>query len=199
MAVLVEGFSVIVRRDAIERKYPAGWDAFAGDVPNGTLCADEKIARVGFMTWDDTKHYIAFLERRGLVYLRDNKGIDITIACQRGTHLTMCDWISFRMRAVGLDGQILICRFHDKALRAAGLDGDPRTEPVATPKRWFYERSLSRAFGYVPEGRSKERLRLLGTTGGLDIYKDLETGKTVFVGRTGRRTTFLVKPFGPPR
>ena len=187
MAVLVEGFSVIVRRDAIERTYPGRWDAFAREVPNQTLCADEKIARVGFMAWDDMKHYIAFLESRGLVYLRDGKGIDITIARPRGEVATPCDWISFRVRPVGSQGgQIFICRFHDKALWKAGLDGDPRTEPVATPRGWLYEQSLSRDFGFVPEGRLKEHLRFLGTMSGMDVYEDLETGKTVYVGRSGR-------------
>ena len=49
MAVLVEGISVIVRRDAIESKYDGGWDTFVDNVPNATLCADDEIARVGFM------------------------------------------------------------------------------------------------------------------------------------------------------
>jgi hypothetical protein len=84
-------------------------------------------------------------------------------------------------------GKILICRFHDKALWAAGLDGDPRTEPVGTPRGWSYEQSLSRDFGFVPEGRLKERLRFVGTTGGMDIYEDLETGRTVYVGRSGTK------------
>ena len=183
MAVLVEGFSVIVRRDAIEQKYPGGWEAFARDVPNQTLCADQKIARVGFMAESD----IAFLEGRGLVFLRDGKGVDITIASQRGAPMTACDWISFRMRPVGSQGGLIfICRFHDKALWKAGLDGDPRTEPVATPKGWSYEQSLSRDFGFVPDSRSEERLRFLGTMGNMDLYEDIETGKTVYVGRTGR-------------
>jgi hypothetical protein len=34
MAVLVEGISVIVRRDAIERKLKGGWATFVGAVPN---------------------------------------------------------------------------------------------------------------------------------------------------------------------
>jgi hypothetical protein len=135
MAVLVEGFSVIVRRDAIERKYPGGWDAFAREVPNQTLSMDEKIARVGFMHSGDMRAYIGFLEHRGLVFLRDKKAVDITVASQRGSPMTACDWISFCMRGVGSQGAtILISRFYDKVLWKAGLDGDSRTEPVATPR-----------------------------------------------------------------
>ena len=48
MAVLVEAISVIARRSAIESKYQGGWPTFTSDVPNATLCSDEKIARVGF-------------------------------------------------------------------------------------------------------------------------------------------------------
>ena len=186
MAVLVEGFSVIVRRDAIARKYPGGWDAFARDVPNRTLCADERIARVGFMNSGDMRAYIGFLERRGLVHLRDEKAVDVTIASQQGSHVTMCDWISFFARSVGSQGEtIFVGRYYDKALWKAGLDGDSRTEPVATPAGWSYERSLSRDFGYAAGRGLKERLRFLGTMGGMDVYEDLETGKTVYVGRTG--------------
>ena len=57
MAVLVEGISVIIRRRVIEEKFPGGWDAFVEDVPNETLCADDELARVGFMSPDDVKAY----------------------------------------------------------------------------------------------------------------------------------------------
>jgi len=46
MTVLVEGISVIIKREVIERKFPGGWQDFVKDVPNQTLCADDELARI---------------------------------------------------------------------------------------------------------------------------------------------------------
>ena len=69
MAVLVEGFSVIVRRDSIESKYAGGWKAFLTDVPNATLCSDDELARVGFMDRNAVEAYVGHLERMGLLLM----------------------------------------------------------------------------------------------------------------------------------
>jgi hypothetical protein len=55
MTVLVEAISVIIRRKAIDKNFPGGWDDFVKDVPNQTLCADDKLAQVGFMSPQDAK------------------------------------------------------------------------------------------------------------------------------------------------
>ena len=55
MAVLVEAISVIVRAAAIHQKYPGGWEAFKRIIPNQTLCADNELVRIGFMTPDDVE------------------------------------------------------------------------------------------------------------------------------------------------
>ena len=83
MAVLVEAISVIVRRDAIESKYLGGWDAFEKDSPNATLCADEHLARVGFMTPVDVESFIKYLVSYGLVFLDSGKAKDIVVADQQ--------------------------------------------------------------------------------------------------------------------
>ena len=51
MAVLVEGISAIVRADRLEGFET--WEAFKEIVPNGTLCADGELVRVGFMSPDE--------------------------------------------------------------------------------------------------------------------------------------------------
>lgn len=50
MAVLVEGISAVIRRKAIDAKLAGGWPRFVAEVPNATLCADDNLARVGFMS-----------------------------------------------------------------------------------------------------------------------------------------------------
>jgi hypothetical protein len=53
MAILVEGFSVIVRKEALERNFPSGLDAYQRQRPNETYCYNDKLCRVGFMTQDE--------------------------------------------------------------------------------------------------------------------------------------------------
>ncbi len=95
MAVLVEGISVIIRREAIAEKFPGGWDAFVCDVPNRTLCADDKLTRIGFMSPEDVKAYVEDLERHGLIYLENENAIDLVVVDQIRGPTTQCEWIEF--------------------------------------------------------------------------------------------------------
>ena len=58
MAVLVEAISVVVRRVAIDRAFDDGWKAFVSRVPNATLCADDQLARVGFMDLKAVENFL---------------------------------------------------------------------------------------------------------------------------------------------
>ena len=79
MAVLVEAISVVVRRDAIDSRLSGGWRNFLDIVPNNTLCLDEDIARVAFMTPPDVEAFISHLESGGLTFLRDGQSVDIAV------------------------------------------------------------------------------------------------------------------------
>src|SRR5665213_1450094 len=95
MAVLVEATSVIVRRSAIEAHYAGGWQAFVADVPNGTACWDDDIARVGFMSPVDAEAYILQLEKAGLTFLRDDNALDIAVANQQDGLEFPAKWLQF--------------------------------------------------------------------------------------------------------
>ena len=58
MPVLVEAISVIIKVEAIQSKFPGGWNGFENVVPNQTLCSDGEIARVGFMDPADAESFI---------------------------------------------------------------------------------------------------------------------------------------------
>ena len=45
---------------------------------------------------------------------------------------------------------------------------------------------MTRDFGYVPPGQLEKRLQFMGTLDGLEVYEDLATGKTVYIGRSWR-------------
>lgn len=66
MTVLIEAISVVIRADRLLDVYPGGWDAFRNDVPNATMCADNELVRVGFMTPQDVEDYVGKLSDIGL-------------------------------------------------------------------------------------------------------------------------------------
>lgn len=174
MAVLVEAISVILRADAVLRVFNDDWEAFMALVPNDTLCADGELVRVGFMTPDDTEAWIAGLERRGLVYLREGRAVDLVVVDQLRGPVAPCDWLEFG-------------HMHDDAagvsVAAARLAGGAETSLVSPPG-WEYERSLSRSFGFVPNEAADRSLIFLRHENGLDVYLNTLTGEEVYVGRS---------------
>jgi hypothetical protein len=83
MPVLVEAISVIIRIQSIRDKYPGGWEDFVRKVPNRTLCNDDELARVGFMSPNDCESFVQSLNSAGLVYLKDDTCQDIAVADQQ--------------------------------------------------------------------------------------------------------------------
>jgi hypothetical protein len=178
MAVLAEGISVIVRADSIEAKFAGGWDAFMGWVQNSTLCADSEVARVGFMSPDDTKSFIDELEERGLQYLESGHAIDIVVSDQQRGLAAPCNWAEFgRIPWEGDDTRMV------PAVRLLGS----QVLELMTPDGWTYEESLSHRFASAETGRVPEYLDYLRTENGLDVYRDLRTGKEVYIPEQRRK------------
>jgi hypothetical protein len=173
MPVLVEGISVVVRRDVIARRYPGGWDAFVRDAPNRTLCADPELARLGFMVPADVEEFVTRLASHGIRFKEAGKALDLVVVDQMNGPTTPCDWIEL--------GRIALQQGRVGACRLAGSS----VVDLATPEGWAIERSLSARFGFVPTGTEKEAMRFLRHENGLDVYEDLQTGREVYIGRTG--------------
>lgn len=175
MAVLIEAISVVVRADALLKKYPGGWGAFEKAAPNQTLCADGEIVRVGFMTPVDVESFIKSLQHAGLEFLRDGRAIEIAVVDQMRGPTSQCDWLEFGHMNLGDNGpRIAACR----------LAGSSVLE-VVLPPEWKPEDSLSSSFGFVPLEHAKKGLKYLRHENGLDVYLSSVTGKEVYVGRTG--------------
>ena len=176
MAVLVEAISVVIRRSAIEALYPGGWDSFAANAPNSTLCADRRLARVGFMQPTDVEAFIRELERTGFVYREGGAAKDLAVLDQQRGSAVPCPWIEFGHIELAPGQRVAVCR----------EVGD--TENImASPDSWKYEGSLSETFGFVPTSEEDKSLRFLRHEAGLDVYLNEVTGDEVFVGRTGER------------
>ena len=95
MAVLVEGLSVLVRKDSIRDKMIGGEARFKLLIPNNTFCEDDDLARVGFMHPDDVRAFIDELINVGLAWLTDDKFVDIAVCDQQKGCTLNCDWIEF--------------------------------------------------------------------------------------------------------
>ena len=95
MAVLIEAISVIIKRDAILRAFSENWNEFVQFAPNNTLCADDEIARVGFMTPVDVEKFTNQLESKGIKFLENGRAIEIAIVDQFNGIISNCDWIEF--------------------------------------------------------------------------------------------------------
>ena len=178
MAILIEAISVVIKRSAIDKKFPGGWDGFVKDSPNQTLCADSSLARVGFMSPVDVESYVKHLEENGFIYLQNNEAIDLVVVDQQRGLSANCTWVEFGH--VNLDG--------DASKRVAGCQVvDGVDEPLLTPDGWEYESSLSQTFAFAPTEHVGKSLEFLRHENGLDVYFNKLTREEVYLGRTGEK------------
>ena len=185
MAVLVEAISVIVRRDAVNARFSGGWRGFLACVPNSSLCTDEDLARVGFMSPPDIEEFVRHLERGGLTFLHNGQAVDIVVVDQMRGPTVPVDWLEFARISFDETGnKVAACWLFEGPRIAAGIHMPAKGITIATPDGWTYENSLSANFKFVENEEMQEKLKFLRQEQGTDVYLDLATGKEVFVGRT---------------
>lgn len=175
MAVLIEAISVVVRADRILSKFPGSWEAFKRIVPNKTLCSDNELVRVGFMTPDDTRAFVGVLVNHGLTYVEDSRAADLVVVDQRQGFIVPCDWAEF--------GHIHWQGNPSTPVAACRLV-ESKESSLFTPDGWEYPNSLSSRHEFVESNQVQDRLEFVRQENGVDVYRDLETGKEVYVGRT---------------
>jgi hypothetical protein len=187
MAVLLEGFGVVVRNATLGEKYPGGQAAYAADCPNATLCSDGVLTRVGFMHPDDVEKFVTRLAGLGFVVRGRDGFAEVAVATPAtGPGNRLCDWLEV---GPGPDG-----------VRIAWLAG---TEPgeMALPEG----RTAARPLGFVTTEEARRFLTHVRTEGGVDVFVDSRDGKEYYVGRTRskeptaeelyRRGAGLLKPY----
>jgi len=173
VAVLIEALSVIVRVDSILKAFSGDWNAFMAIVPNRTLCSDNEIVRIGFMTPKDVEPFVSKLQSFGLEFLRNDVAIDIVVADQMSGLLSKCSWLEFgHVNINSGKSRISTCRLAGSQIMM-----------VATPEDWKFEESLSSTFSFVPN-EHVDKMQFLRYENGLDVYFDPLTGKESYVGRT---------------
>ncbi len=183
MAVLVEAFSVIVRRDAIDQKLWGGWAEFVGLVPNQTLCYDKELARVGFMAPRDVQAFIEQLQQGGLTFENEGKAQDMAVVDQLHGSSLPVDWLEIARIPFGEAGEVAACWLYEGPRTAGGIDMPASEFLLVTPEGWSYEQSLSADYKFVPNGQVEQELEFLRNEDCVDVYMDRSTGREVFVGR----------------
>lgn len=177
MAVLIEANSVVIRLETIAEKYPGGVDQYIKDCPDGTLCKDDSIVRVGFMSPFDTGAFIEDLKRLGFKYIEDEEFVEIAVVLQFIGLLRPCNWLEIvSVKIFKGNMKLSMCQIKGGAL-----------EYVDLPHGWSYENSLSKSNRFFTSETMDKRMIFLDHTDGVDAYLDVLTGEQHFITRTSRR------------
>ena len=185
MAVLIEAISVVIKRSVIDDKYPGGIEGFKRDAPNKTFCADEHLARIGFMSPVDVKAYCKELASHGFIYHVDQVPEDFVVIDQQSGPVVPCEWVVVWTAFLEAEEirKIMLCAVPEEFDR---LSQD--TNVFEEPNGWKWEGSLSQTFAFAPSEEVDKSFTYLGHDNGLDVYFNDLSGKLNYVGRTGEIT-----------
>lgn len=176
MSLLAEGISVVIKRVAVDKKYTGGWVGFVKDDPNETLCYDNNIVRIGFMSPFDVGDYIERLEDYGFQYMVNEDAVDMVVVDQLRGLCSQCHWLEVIHFFIDDDRK--------KRVTACHIVGEDSRD-MYTPGDWDFEGSLSNQYMFVPCGQEDKSLKYLAYVNGLDVYLNLMTSEKVYIGRTG--------------
>ncbi|MEI7498336.1 MAG: hypothetical protein WCK11_03580 [Candidatus Falkowbacteria bacterium] len=171
MAVLVEGISVIIKNEAIE-KYFGTVDDFVARAPNQTACCDQFITRIGFMSPSDTGFFVRTLEKIGFAHLLQDQAADFLLVDQVTGPTSGFDWCEFKK--IEIDGhEIIFCKY------LTDTDGT-----LHFPSQWNFEQSLYNKSYKIGMEEIQNKMQCIGVDGHVEVWEDKETGQQFYIGRT---------------
>ncbi|PKO33648.1 MAG: hypothetical protein CVU34_11885 [Betaproteobacteria bacterium HGW-Betaproteobacteria-7] len=91
MAILLEGYSLVFRIDAIEQKYPGGTHGLVYDWNNGSWCSDGSLGRISYYAKDDAFCCLLALADRGL-NIASTHAEDVALILHGGHPWAPCLW-----------------------------------------------------------------------------------------------------------
>ncbi len=99
MAVILEFFNLIIRRDRIEALLPGGWPQYLAEYGDPLpFWADDDLVRWGAMSSADIKRLVEHWTNRGLVSNLDRQqgtSADMVVhACYAESSIEGCDWLA---------------------------------------------------------------------------------------------------------
>ncbi|MDA8107304.1 MAG: hypothetical protein M0015_01575 [Betaproteobacteria bacterium] len=143
MAVLIEAICVVARRDAIAARLAGGWEAFVAAAAGGTLCADDELARVSFLSPREAEAFVGKLEAQGLRLEEAGRALDMAVVDQIGGFTLPCAWAEFGEVDTGGGKWVAACRRLGSTQAA-----------IVTPEGWTYQGSLSQRTGRLVMGQA---------------------------------------------
>jgi len=161
MAIAIEGFTVVAKRDLVLPLLDAG----ALSAPNSTAIADDDLWRCSFMSQSDAVDFLRTLRAAGL---NTSQGPDSDVVLVNELDCSIdpyCEWL-------------LTARW-DTAVIAWLAGSTPKT--VAAREGW--DPSVGSGLTMLPADH-KQNLELLRVEDNVEVYRNKETGEEVFVGRT---------------
>ena len=154
MAVLVEGISVVIRKDAIQSKMAGGEERFRLLVPNSTYCDDGELARVGFLAPADVQAFVEELVDAGLEFMEDGQCIDIAVCDQQRGPTAECQWLEFAHLSME-GGKVGAAWIFEGERLIHGIHMSSTKMTLATPAGWRFEGSLSDKFQFIPDDATR--------------------------------------------
>ena len=127
MAVLLEAFSVVVRNETIEAKYPGGMKSYWMDCLNQSFCFDEYVTRVGFREHRFMRPFVENLVALGITVEHGDEFIEVAIIDQLFGMQADCRWLTIA--------------HHPDGFLYAALRGD-MSPVVEKPGGWRHPGSL---------------------------------------------------------
>jgi Tfp pilus assembly protein PilF len=183
MAVLIEAINVVVQLETLRQRYPGGIEAYQDACPNRSFCADDHLARIGFLQPSEMESFAGKLEELGLIAIKDGACADFAIVDQVQGPIAPCDWFEWGRHADGFN----LCWL-------AGTK--PGT--VVVPQGWTLEDSLNiDAIVSRDESRDRDGLEFVREGDELDVYRDPEMGQEVYMTKTATPPARLAGPSAP--
>ena len=174
MAVLVEGISVVIRRESIDATFPGGLTAFEQQAPylssRDTYVTDGELVSVSFMCPADVECFCNDMARLGFHPAEDP--VDLVVIDQNSGPTVPCEWIDGRSIVMENGGEVTAVR----------LNGGKVTS-LFVPNGWNYEQSLTVNGEFVPASQVEERLDFVRADGALEVWLDRATGEEHYIER----------------
>lgn len=163
MAVILEGFNLVVRNVTLDGRLPGGVGGVLRDAPNGMACTDGRVTRLGFMDGDDLERFRSRLEAQGVA--------EAEVA-------------SISAAAPGEAPEWLRVGRYAGAMAAWLPEADP--EPLVVPLR-----RRPGSLEFLSREEVGQRFEFVRRDDGVDVFRNKETGELAYVGRTAAAPTEL--------
>jgi hypothetical protein len=144
MAVLIEGFNIVVRNESVIKNFQGGLAEFRSSLPNSTYCTDDTLHRLGFMEVQKLEDYGNYLMSKGLI--QD----EIIVVDMLNGILSECDWLKFSRNRWFKDwkeyknsDKLFSIAWHKPPIPVYGLPVNEKLElEIAYPPYWNPDKAL---------------------------------------------------------